>query len=336
MQLRNSRYFIAAAVMAAAIAPAAAETQFDRIVVFGTSLSDSGNAFALRGNTPVPPDYLVDPFLVPSAPYARGGHHFSNGATWVEQFARPLGLAGSVKPAFMSSSTGAANYAVGGARAHDDGVNLNLPAQVEAFLQDSGGVASASGLYVIEMAATTSVTRSSPLQVEKTALPSFSRPSHRSPRHSDTVRRGCEDVSRLAPSQRRPDAGDPHAGSGQTRRGAAGHEHHAGLQRRTRRSTGAALRAAWDHNCAARRIWAAERSLVTPRGVRPDERHVRLHHARHFTVHVRQPRRVLVLGWHSPEQGRARHYGAGCRICADALKTIVECEGSSQSDIYAI
>jgi len=151
MQLRNSRYFIASAVMAAAIVPAAAETQFDRIVVFGTSLSDSGNAFALRGNTNVPPDYLVDPFLVPSAPYARGGHHFSNGATWVEQFARPLGLAGSVKPAFMSFSTGAANYAVGGARAYDDGVNLNLPAQVEAFLQDSGGVASANGLYVIEM-----------------------------------------------------------------------------------------------------------------------------------------------------------------------------------------
>ena len=151
MQLRNSRYFIASAVIAAAIVPAAAETQLDRIVVFGTSLSDSGNAFALRGNTNVPPDYLVDPFLVPSAPYARGGHHFSNGATWVEQFARPLGLAGSVKPAFMSSSTGAANYAVGGARAHDDGVNLNLRAQVEAFLQDSGGVVSANALYVIEM-----------------------------------------------------------------------------------------------------------------------------------------------------------------------------------------
>jgi phospholipase/lecithinase/hemolysin len=151
MQLRNSRYFIASALMAAAIVPATAETQFDRIVVFGTSLSDSGNAFALRGDVNVPPDYLVDPFLVPTAPYARGGHHFSNGATWVEQFARPLGLAGSVKPAFMNSSAGAANYAVAGARAYEDGVNLNLSAQVGAFLQGAGGVAPAGRLYVIEM-----------------------------------------------------------------------------------------------------------------------------------------------------------------------------------------
>ena len=47
-----------------------ARAPFDRIVVFGTSLSDSGNAFALRGGTNTPPDYLLDPLLVPSAPYA--------------------------------------------------------------------------------------------------------------------------------------------------------------------------------------------------------------------------------------------------------------------------
>ena len=151
MQLRRTRYFIAAAGLAAAIVPVAAGTTFDRVVVFGTSLSDSGNAFALRGNASVPPDYLVDPFLVPSAPYARGGHHFSNGATWVEQFAQPLGLAGSVKPAFQSASAGAANYAIGGARAYDDGVNVNLSTQVGAFLQDSQGVAAVDGLYIIEM-----------------------------------------------------------------------------------------------------------------------------------------------------------------------------------------
>jgi phospholipase/lecithinase/hemolysin len=150
MQLRRFRYFISSAVIAAAIVPTAAETQFDGIVVFGTSLSDSGNAFALRGNVNVPPDYLADPFLVPAAPYARGGHHFSNGATWVEQFARPIGLAGTVKPAFLDAGVGA-NYAVGGARAYEDGVNVNLPEQVGAFLQDSGGVAPADRLYVIEM-----------------------------------------------------------------------------------------------------------------------------------------------------------------------------------------
>src|SRR4051795_2458754 len=86
---------------------------FDRIVAFGASLSDPGNAFALRGGTNTPPDYLLDPLLVPSAPYARGGHHFSNGATWVEQLGQSLALAGSVRPAFDSASAHATNYAVG-------------------------------------------------------------------------------------------------------------------------------------------------------------------------------------------------------------------------------
>jgi phospholipase/lecithinase/hemolysin len=131
--------------------PSAAPQPYERIVVFGTSLSDSGNAFALRGGTNTPPDYMNDPFLVPSAPYPRGGHHFSNGATWVEQFAGPLGLGGSVRPAFRSSSERATNYAVGAARAYNDGRNFNLSDQVNAFLQDFDGVAPSDALYVIEI-----------------------------------------------------------------------------------------------------------------------------------------------------------------------------------------
>ena len=123
---------------------------YSGIVVFGTSLSDSGNAFALRGGANTPPDYLLNPLLVPSAPYARGGHHFSNGATWVEQFARSLGLAGSVRPAYGNSAV-ATNFAVGAARAYDDGQNVNLSEQVEAFLQSTGGVASPTPSMSIEM-----------------------------------------------------------------------------------------------------------------------------------------------------------------------------------------
>ena len=130
---------------------ALAQPPYSGIVVFGTSLSDSGNAFALRGGANTPPDYLLDALLVPSAPYARGGHHFSNGATWVEQFARALGLAGSVRPAYRGSSSVATNFAVGAARAYDDGQNVNLSEQVEAFLQSAGGVVSSDALYVIEM-----------------------------------------------------------------------------------------------------------------------------------------------------------------------------------------
>jgi phospholipase/lecithinase/hemolysin len=141
----------ALAVAATTTVPTAAQPTFGRIVVFGTSLSDSGNAFALLGGANTPPDYLLDPLLVPSAPYARGGHHFSNGATWVEQFARPLGLAATVRPAFLGSDANATNYAVGAARAYDDGINFNLPFQVETFLQRFGGVAPTDGLYVIEV-----------------------------------------------------------------------------------------------------------------------------------------------------------------------------------------
>jgi len=118
-------------------------------VAFGTSLSDSGNAFALRGGANTPPDYLLDPLLVPSAPYARGGHHFSNGATWIEQFARAQGLAGSVRPAYQDAGAGT-NYAVGAARAYEDGLNVNLSAQVDAFLGQVGGVAASDALYTIE------------------------------------------------------------------------------------------------------------------------------------------------------------------------------------------
>ncbi len=153
MRARTIGFFAAAAWLAVVTAtgPVAAQAAYGRIVVFGTSLSDSGNAFALWGANNTPPDYLLDPLLVPSAPYARGGHHFSNGATWVEQFARSIGLAGSVRPAFASANPKATNYAVGAARARDDGINVNLPAQVDAFLQQYGGVAPSDGLYVIEM-----------------------------------------------------------------------------------------------------------------------------------------------------------------------------------------
>lgn len=130
---------------------AAAQSRFSGIVVFGTSLSDSGNAFALRGEQSTPPDFTLDPLLVPSAPYAKGGHHFSNGATWIEQFARSVGLGGSVRPAFATTDSRATNYAVGGARAYEDGINVNLTQQVSAFLQRSGGVAPSDALYVIEM-----------------------------------------------------------------------------------------------------------------------------------------------------------------------------------------
>lgn len=131
----------------------AAQATLGRIAVFGTSLSDPGNAFALTGQATTPPYDTLDPFLVPNAPYTRGGHHFSNGATWIEQFARPLGFAGNARPAFQAPAAEASNYAVGGARAREGTPNFSLTNEVSAFLADFGGVAPSDALYVLEIGA---------------------------------------------------------------------------------------------------------------------------------------------------------------------------------------
>ena len=152
MALRTVAFGIAVAgVLTYPTAPIHAEPSHSRVVVFGTSLSDPGNAFALRGGTNTPPDYDMDPFLVPQVPYTRGGHHFSNGATWIEQFAQSRGLAGSARPALAAPDSDATNYAVGAARAYEDGQNFNLSLQVETFLARFDYAAPSDALYVIEM-----------------------------------------------------------------------------------------------------------------------------------------------------------------------------------------
>jgi phospholipase/lecithinase/hemolysin len=149
--LKNRVLAASLALILASPLAAQAQTSLHRIVVFGTSLSDPGNAFALLGATNTPPDYSVDPFLVPDRPYARGGQHFSNGATWIEQYAGSRGLSASAQPAFRDAGAKASNYAVGGARAREVPDNVHLSLQVATFLHDSGGAAPADALYVIEM-----------------------------------------------------------------------------------------------------------------------------------------------------------------------------------------
>lgn len=138
-----------------------AQELLGRVVVFGASLDDSGNAFALTHQQNTPPynnPDLLDALLVPSAPYATGGHHFSNGATWIEQLALQFGGAGSVGPAFQDGGLAASNYAVGGARARtivkcpSNAANtLNLERQVATFLHDYPKGAPADALYVIDI-----------------------------------------------------------------------------------------------------------------------------------------------------------------------------------------
>ena len=132
----------------------------DRVVIFGASLSDSGNSFIWLSDPAnqacgvplnVPPYDALDPMKVPDRPYAMGGHHFTNGATWAEALARTLALAGNARPAFAGPGTQASNYAVGGARAVAGyPCRFNLPAQVGAYLTDFPQT-SASTLVAIEI-----------------------------------------------------------------------------------------------------------------------------------------------------------------------------------------
>ena len=126
---------------------ASAQTTFTHIVSFGASLSDPGNAFALTGLQTTPPYSTLDITLIPPAPYAKGGHHFSNGATWIEQFAKQMGLVSDANSAYRGAGS---NYAVGGARAHDDGLNFNLSDQVGRYLEDVNYIASSDTLYTLE------------------------------------------------------------------------------------------------------------------------------------------------------------------------------------------
>lgn len=113
------------------------------LFIFGDSLSDPGNAFVLTGNIARAP---YEP--VPAAPYDIGGHHFSNGSTWAEQFAQRIGRQEGGSPAFRSPGV-FGNYAVGGARARAFGDAPSSTDQVSLFLQDYASTP-ADALYVLQ------------------------------------------------------------------------------------------------------------------------------------------------------------------------------------------
>ena len=92
-------------LLALGVAPGVATASaFDQLVVFGDSLSDSGNA-----------------------------GRFSNGPVWVEQLAAKLGL--SLEP----SVKGGSNFAVGGARLDPHSGPDNLRAQADQYLRTPFG-----------------------------------------------------------------------------------------------------------------------------------------------------------------------------------------------------
>lgn len=93
----------------------AAVSKHTELIVFGNSLSDTGNNAAvldsllggLRTPTPIP-NLLTQGSLIPTFPYASG--RYSNGNVWVDHFAPTIGQSAT---ALLNGGT---NYAFGGAR----------------------------------------------------------------------------------------------------------------------------------------------------------------------------------------------------------------------------
>lgn len=113
---------------------------FNRIVVFGDSLSDTGNLYIATGGLSQPPEPTAFPPGPPQGSVYFEGR-FSNGPVWVEHFATRLGLA-ELPPnqdEILPSNLGGANYAWGGAET-GDGISArgtpNLGLQILQFFSD--------------------------------------------------------------------------------------------------------------------------------------------------------------------------------------------------------
>jgi phospholipase/lecithinase/hemolysin len=119
--------------LATGMALADTEHGYSRLFVFGASFMDPGNHFAVTGATAHPPFELIS-----FASYGIGGHHPTNGRTWVEVLAEEMDLTKWAKPAYRNAVFG--NYAFSYARARDvepDPMEPSLYDQVD-FWDDNG------------------------------------------------------------------------------------------------------------------------------------------------------------------------------------------------------
>jgi phospholipase/lecithinase/hemolysin len=92
--------------------------EFDQVVVFGDSLSDTGNLYNVTsGGYPFADDPLEGPALFPTPPYYQG--RITNGPNYVEHLATKLGTTVDAVQAFGepigTPTAGGTNYAFGGA-----------------------------------------------------------------------------------------------------------------------------------------------------------------------------------------------------------------------------
>jgi len=119
--LRNAAAAALTVVAVSAVAGAAGAQSYNRLVVFGDSLTDNGNLYAATGNT-----------QPTSPPYFQG--HFSNGPTFVELLGFTLG-----RSAVGAPVTGSIDYAYGGARTDNNvGFPFGMRAQLTQYTTGGG------------------------------------------------------------------------------------------------------------------------------------------------------------------------------------------------------
>ena len=128
-------------LLVAASVQAKNDLTYSGIYVLGTSLSDEGNAFIQCGMQSVPPyDNLGPQVYAPGdSPYAIGGHHFSNGSTWVVPLAKAVGVINSVLP--VDRNPVGTNYAQAGTTA----LPATLPCRI-TFEDQITGVLARGGI----------------------------------------------------------------------------------------------------------------------------------------------------------------------------------------------
>jgi len=122
------------------------------MVVFGDSLSDTGNKHAVRGLVNETPYDGLNEFGVPSDPYlTEDGIYFANGTIWIEAVGEAIGDFGASRPV-LGPWPHAGNYAWGGARAVPPPVadgNRHLSEQVTSYLDDVGYQIDPETLHVV-------------------------------------------------------------------------------------------------------------------------------------------------------------------------------------------
>jgi outer membrane lipase/esterase len=141
-----SKLLCSAVLVSASMAASA----YSSLVVFGDSLSDSGNNEAIFTSLGIgtlgDSQIITGNSYIPELTYASGV--YSNGPVWASQLASSLGIAG-----FAPSLLGGTNYAFGGARTYEvAGIYSGLVGQKDEYLAKlaaTSSTADATGLYVV-------------------------------------------------------------------------------------------------------------------------------------------------------------------------------------------